>query len=190
VESQIDSDGFDRLVETHLDALYRYALRLCKGRAPDAEDLVQDAVLRALKSRGQLRSLDTGKPWLFQILTRTHLNRIRAAGRRAEALATDLDDHAFEEALASWAPLAGPEERLLQSQLREELMEAMDGLDSGVRAALWLTDAEEFTQREVAQMLSIPEGTVASRVFRARRALRSLLGAGVRGAGVTVEQLR
>jgi RNA polymerase sigma-70 factor (ECF subfamily) len=186
VERHGEAEAFDHLVEEHLDALYRYALRLCKGRTADAEDLVQDAVLRALKSRNQLRSIETGRAWLFQILTRTHLNRIRATGRRAEALATDLDEQAFEEALIAWSPLAGPEEQLLQSQQREHLMAAMDELDPGLRAALWLSDAEEFTQREVAEMLGIPEGTVASRVFRARRVLRARLRAVAREAGVPV----
>jgi RNA polymerase sigma-70 factor (ECF subfamily) len=169
-------EGFDRLIEAHLDALYRYALRLCRGRAAEAEDLVQDAVLRALKSRHQLRSLEAGRAWLFQILTRTHLNRIRSRERRAETVATDLDEQGFEEALAAWSPLADPEEELLRSEQREQLLEAMDRLDPDLRAALWLSDVEEFTQREVADMLAIPEGTVASRVFRARRALRGQFG--------------
>jgi len=181
---------FDHLVEAHLDDLYRYALRLCKGRTADAEDLVQDAMLRALRAKEQLRSYETGRAWLFQIVTRTHLNRIRALGRRSESLASDLDEQAFEEALAAWSPLAGPEERLLQEQQREQLLAALDGLDPGLRAALWLSDVEEFTQREVAQMLAIPEGTVASRVYRARRALRVQLRTAAHEAGVLAERVR
>jgi RNA polymerase sigma-70 factor (ECF subfamily) len=179
-------EAFDRMVEEHLDALYRYALRLCNGRRADAEDLVHDAVLRALKRRAQLRSFGSGRAWLFQIVTRTHLNRCRSAGRRAETLSSDLDEQAFEEALAAWSPLTGPEEQLLQSQQRDGLVAAMDALDPRLRAALWLTDVEEFTQREVAEMLSVPEGTVASRVFRARRALRTSLGAKERGAARSI----
>ncbi len=183
-------EAFDRLVEEHLDALYRYALRLCKGRVADAEDLVQDAMLRALKRRDQLRSFDAGRAWLFQIVTRTHLNRIRSAGRRAELLSSELEDQAFEEALAAWSPLSGPEEQLLRSQQRESLVAALDRLDPGLRVAIWLADIEEFTQREVAEMLSIPEGTVASRVYRARRALRATLGAPSADAGVAAEATR
>lgn len=165
----------DHLVGENLDALYRYALRLCHGREADAEDLVQDALLRAVRGADQLKALEAGRAWLFQIVTRTHLNRVRAGGRRAETLASDLDEAAFEEALAAWTPIEGPEEALIRQQERDVLVAAIDTLDPGLRAAVWLSDIEGFTQREVAEMLSVPGGTVASRVFRARRALRGKL---------------
>lgn len=178
---------FESLVEDHLPALYRYALRLSRGSAADAEDLVQDAILRAVRSRAQLRDPRAGKAWLFQILTRTHLNQLRARGRRAETVTSDLDERAFEEALAGWVPMTGPEENLLRNERRERLLTAMDRLEPALRSALWLSDVEEFTQREVAEMLCIPEGTVASRVFRARRALRAMLAAAPAGAGARLE---
>ncbi len=181
---------FEDLVEDHLPALYGYALRLCRGSAADAEDLVQETVLRALRSQHQLRDLRAGRSWLFQILTRTHLNQVRAHGRRAERLSSDLDDRAFEEALAAWVPIPGPEENLLRSERRKLVLAAIDTLEPTLRAALWLSDVEDLTQREAAEVLCIPEGTVASRVFRARRALRTALGATQASPGSRLERIQ
>lgn len=166
---------FESLLEQHLDGLYRYALQLCHGRAADAEDLVQDAVLRALRAHEQIRSLDGARAWLFRIVSTTHLNRARSERRRAESLASDMDERTFEEALATWSPLTSPEEQLLASLHEDTLQQALAQLSPALRGAVWLSDVEGFSQREVAEMLLIPEGTVASRVFRARRALRGLL---------------
>jgi RNA polymerase sigma-70 factor (ECF subfamily) len=174
----VDSGEFERLVRVHAEALFRYGLRLCSGRAADAEDLLQDAALRAWRAASQLRDVDHGKAWLFRIVTTTHLNRVRAEQRRAETVVTDLGDRAFEEALASWTPIAGPEEELLRRMDAQTLSNALDQLPEAWRAAVWLSDVEGFGQREIAGMLGIPEGTVASRLFRGRRALRGLLTVG------------
>jgi len=112
---------------------------------------------------------------LFTILTRTHLNRVRSAGRRAEAALTDLDERAFEAALAEWIPMPSPVEEVERWQLGELLARAMDQLPADLRGAVWLVDVEGFTQREAASMHDVPEGTIASRLFRGRRQLRIAL---------------
>jgi DNA-directed RNA polymerase specialized sigma24 family protein len=103
--------GADRAVEEllseHLDALFGTALHLCDGRLADAEDLLQDTALRAFDGFGSLREPSAGKAWLFTILMRTHLNRTRSGKRRSETLASDLDQGAFEAALAAWRPISG-----------------------------------------------------------------------------------
>jgi RNA polymerase sigma factor (sigma-70 family) len=167
--------AFEELLSEHLDALYRTALRLCGGRRADAEDLLQDAVLRAFERFDELREPAAARAWMFTILTRTNLNRIRASRRRAEALASDLDEHEFEEALASWQGAAAPDEQADLVLARAHLAAALDALDEQLRPVVWLSDVEGFRQREVAEMLGIPEGTVASRLFRARRSLREAL---------------
>lgn len=159
----------------HLDALYRTALRLCGGERADAEDLLQDSVLRAFQRFGDLREPGAARAWLFTILARTHLNRIRARRRRPETLAADLDEQEFEDALAAWRGGEGPDELADVSLTRERLAAALDALDERLRAVVWLSDVEGFRQREVGEMLGIPEGTVASRLFRARRSLRDAL---------------
>ena len=161
--------------------MFRTALRLCRGNEADAEDLLQDSSLRAFTSFDQLRDPAAVRGWLFTILTRTHLNRMRAAGRRAEASSTDMDENAFEAALAEWTPMRSPAE---EGEIREQLASALDRLPAELRIAVWLVDVEGFTQREAADIEHVPEGTIASRLFRARRQLRSVLETPAREAGI------
>ncbi|MBA3584177.1 MAG: sigma-70 family RNA polymerase sigma factor [Gemmatimonadetes bacterium] len=174
--------AFEEVLAEHLDALFRTALRLCQGHEADAEDLLQDAALRAFECYGQLRDPAAARAWLFTILSRTHLNRVRSRRRRAELVSTDLDEPAFEAALAEWAPVPSPADNLETWQLGEQLTRALDGLPSELRGVIVYVDVEGYTQREVAGMLGIPEGTVASRLFRARRQLRGALEAPARDA--------
>jgi RNA polymerase sigma-70 factor (ECF subfamily) len=132
-------------------------------------------MLRAFGRFGELREPAAARAWLFTILTRTNLNRIRAQRRRAEMLASDLEEHEFEDALASWRGRDAPDEQTDLILTRERLTAALDSLDEHLQPVVWLTDVEGFRQHEVAEMLGIPEGTVASRLFRARRHLRDAL---------------
>jgi RNA polymerase sigma factor (sigma-70 family) len=170
-----ESRAFEELLSEHLDALYRTALRLSGGRQADADDLLQDAMLRAFGRFGDLREPGAARVWLFTILTRTNLNRVRARRRRAETLASDLEEHEFEAALASWQSAEAPDELTDVVLVRERLTAALSDLDEQLQPVIWLADVEGFRQREVAEMLGIPEGTVASRLFRARRHLRDAL---------------
>jgi RNA polymerase sigma-70 factor (ECF subfamily) len=174
--------AFEEVLSEHLDALFRTALRLCRGQEADAEDLLQDAVLRALAKYDQLREASAARAWLFTILTRTHLNRLRATRRRAEWADAELTEGAFEEALAEWVPLRTPGEELETRLLSEQLTQALDELPDELRRVVWLVDVEGFTQREAATMEDEPEGTIASRLFRARRQLRTTLEVPARDA--------
>jgi RNA polymerase sigma-70 factor, ECF subfamily len=167
-----------------LDALFRTALRLCRGNEADAEDLLQDAALRGFMNFDQVRDQSAARSWLFTILTRTHLNRVRSTRRRAEGTTTDLDDLDFETALAEWIPLPSPAEEVERWQLGEQLTKALDELAPELRTAVWLVDVEGFTQREAGSMENVPEGTIASRLFRARRQLRAALEAPAREARI------
>ena len=159
----------------HLDALYRAAVRFCEGSETDAEDLVQETALRAFRAFGSLNDLAVGRAWLFTTLLWTYLNRARATARRAEWLATDLAQSDFEAALERWQPSATPEDLLEHLRLGERIVEALDRLPRTLRIVLWLVAVEGFRQRETARMLEIAEGTVASRLYRARRQLRAEL---------------
>lgn len=167
--------AFEELLAANLDALYRTAVRLCDGRSADAEDLLQDAMLRAFEKRASLRDPSAGRAWLFTTLIRTNLNRVRSSKRRAETLATDFDERQFEAALSAWSDEDPPDEWLDRLQSREHVRNAVHALDPELRTVVVLAEMEGFTQRETAAMLEIPEGTVASRLFRARRALRAQL---------------
>jgi RNA polymerase sigma-70 factor (ECF subfamily) len=150
------------------------AVRLSEGQEADAEDLLQETAVRAVQGFQELRDPRAARAWLLTILVRTFHNRVRAAKRRAETFAADLSEEAFEAALEAWRPLPTPEEILVQHDLSARLTAALDTLDAPLRTVLWLVDVGGFRQREVATMLEIPEGTVASRLYRARWQLRTV----------------
>lgn len=166
---------FEEVLTEHFDALYRTALRLCRGHAADAEDLMQEVALRAFRQFHELREIEAARSWFFTILLRTHLNRVRTATRHPEVAIEDLDDTAFERALEAWRVPDAPDRVFDRARLADQLAGALDALDPALRAVVWLVDVEGFRQRDVATMLRIPEGTVASRLYRARRELRGRL---------------
>jgi RNA polymerase sigma-70 factor (ECF subfamily) len=171
--SAVDWRTFEEVVTEYLDELYGTALRLNRGRSVDAEDLLQDAMLRACKSYGGLRDPGAVRGWLFTILTRTHLNRQRTATRRAEQLASDMTELEFERALESWPTDGRSASDSWPSP--DDVGAAIDDLDDSLRSVVVLADLRGFRQREVAKMVGLPEGTVASRLYRARRVLRDSL---------------
>lgn len=137
---------------------------------------MQEVALRAFRRFGELRDVEAARSWLFTILLRTHLNRVRAATRRAEVAIDDVGEPAFERALEEWrAPGDRPDTMLDRARLVDKLEATLDALDPSLREVVCLVDVEGFRQREVATMLTVPEGTVASRLYRARRELRELL---------------
>jgi RNA polymerase sigma-70 factor (ECF subfamily) len=150
------------------------AVRLSGGQETEAEDLLQETAVRAVQSFQALRDPRAARAWLFTILARTFHNRVRAATRRAETFAADLSEGAFEAALAAWRPLPTLEEVLAQHDLGTRLTAALDTLEVPLRTVLWLVDVEGFRLREVATMLEMPEGTVASRLYRARWQMRAV----------------
>lgn len=172
-------DSFEELLSRELNALYGMALRLCRGRSIEAEDLLQETALRAFRHFNELRELGAGRTWLFRILLRTHSNRMRAADRRRETLESDLDEAAFEQALAAWRGLETRPDIGSDYFLRERVAAAFDALPGSMCDVLWLVDVEGFRQREAAEVLDVPEGTVASRLYRARRALRDALATSI-----------
>jgi RNA polymerase sigma-70 factor, ECF subfamily len=167
--------AFEELLSAHFDALYRTALYLCSGQRADAEDLLQDVMVRAFQHFRELRDPAAGKSWLFTILVRANLNRLRSQRRRAERTISDLTEQEFEQALALWTNRETLDDSFDLSSVRQHLTATLNSLGDELRAVIWLSDVEGFKQREIAHQLDIPEGTVASRLFRARGRLRERL---------------
>jgi RNA polymerase sigma-70 factor (ECF subfamily) len=166
---------FEEALAAHVDALYATALRLTRD-AGLAEDLVQDCALKAYRSFRDLRSHDRFRAWLFTILVNTAKNRAREAARRVPFVDVDLDA-LLEDPLLADQGAASPETALLQESLPEDLEAGLRSLPGPLLNVLWLVDVEEFRLAEVAAMLGVPPGTVASRLHRARRFLRERLTA-------------
>ena len=162
-------DSFSEEVLRHLDALYGTAVRLTRNPA-DAEDLVQDTVVKALRFESRFQRGTNLKAWLFTILHNTWRNRIRDAARQT----VDVDSTRIDELAAQQggpAELETPERVLLREALGQEVQAALDGLPDAFRQAVWLRDVEDFSYAEIAKMLDVPIGTVMSRISRGRRML-------------------
>src|SRR4051812_48091901 len=164
-----DPDAFSAEVLTFLEPLYATALRLTRNRA-DAEDLVQDTLVKAFRFADRFEQGTNLKAWLYTILHNTSRNRRRGAARDT----VEVDSDRVEEAAAlPEGPSSAdtPERILLRDTLDADLQAALDGLPDAFREAVWLRDVEEFSYAEIAKMLGIPLGTVMSRISRGRRLL-------------------
>lgn len=161
--------AFDRYVVPEIPVLYRVALGLTGQRA-DAEDLVQDTLVRAY--RAVLR-FDGAHPraWLLTILRHAHINRNRR--RRPTLLADGESMQAVLERLGPSAPAS--DEVLMSTQFQTVVAEALDDLPDKHRAVLALVDIDGMTYQEAADALGVPRGTVMSRLHRARRSVRDRL---------------
>ncbi len=177
---------FEDVALVHLDTLYRTALRLTHNRA-DAEDLVQEACLRAFRSFHRFIPGTNCRAWLLTIVRNTFLNRIRDEGRQVLAGRAAGADPALGPAAESAATPENPEEELLQTVLHGDVDRALKALPLPFREAVVLADLEGLTYREVAEVLSCPIGTVMSRLSRGRRLLREALGRFAREHGYAKE---
>jgi RNA polymerase sigma-70 factor, ECF subfamily len=155
----------------YIDSLYRTALRLTHNPA-DAEDLVQETYLKAFRSAGRFEPGTNLRAWLFTILHNTARNRARDRAREMVTIDSEAVERAAEGGPGSGDPVgATPESLLLRETLDPDLQAALDALPEAFREAVWLRDVEEFSYAEIAEMLSIPAGTVMSRISRGRRML-------------------
>jgi RNA polymerase sigma-70 factor (ECF subfamily) len=164
-----DADAFGAEILRYLEPLYATALRLTRNRA-DAEDLVQDTLVKALRFSNRFERGTNLKAWLSTILHNTWRNRIRDAGRQT----VEVDSTRLEEAEATQDGSSGgesPEQLLLRNTLDADLRAALDELPDVFRQAVWLRDVEEFSYAEIARTLDVPIGTVMSRISRGRRML-------------------
>ena len=184
-------DTFGDEVLVYLEPLYATAMRLTRNRA-DAEDLVQDTVVRALRFRNRFEPGTNLRAWLYTILHNTWRNRVRDTAREA----TDVDSDRIEELAATAggpaatadgpAEVETPERVLLRATMDADLKDALDDLPEAFRQAVWLRDVEEFSYAEIARMLDVPIGTVMSRISRGRRQLFKKLSQAKDDAKVSV----
>jgi RNA polymerase sigma-70 factor (ECF subfamily) len=159
----------ERLVMEHLDSVFNGALRLTHN-VSDAEDLVQDAVFRAMRGFHSFQEDTNFKAWLFRIMTNVYINNYRVRARqprRAEEV--ELAD------LKSPARLADPESVVMARMETEYLQRAIEDLPSESRTVVMLADEQGFSYDEIAKIIKRPVGTVRSRLHRGRRMLKRRL---------------
>ena len=163
--------GFEREALVHLDSLYRLALRL-SGNEADAEDLVQEAMLRAYRSWDRYTPGTNAKGWLLTILRHLFINEYRRKRRHPESV--DLDTiEPF--ALLDEKQEEDPQTAFFDRIVDEEVLRAVDQLPEAFREAVMLSDVEGLSYEEIAKVLEVPVGTVKSRLYRGRRLLQGKL---------------
>jgi RNA polymerase sigma-70 factor (ECF subfamily) len=168
---------FEREALPHLDALYGTAMRLTR-HPRDAEDLVQDALLRAYRFWGQFEQGTNCKAWLFKILTNTFINRYHKARRDQElALQVAAEEDVNESVVSQEAHERSrdPEGAMVRGMLSDDVLRALDSLPTDFRLAVVLCDLQELSYKEIAEIMECPVGTVMSRLFRGRRLLQKQL---------------
>ncbi len=163
--------SFEREALVHLDALYRVALRLTANPS-DADDLVQETMLKAFRAWDQYEKGTNAKGWLLTILRHAFINEYRRRTRHPENV--DLDTI---EPFAVFGEIQDedPQGAFFDKIVDDEVLKAIDQLPETFRETLVLSDVEGMSYQEIAKILEIPVGTVKSRLFRARQALQGKL---------------
>jgi RNA polymerase sigma-70 factor (ECF subfamily) len=175
-KSADSADGFAEEAIAHMDALYGAACRMTRNPT-EAEDLVQDALVKAIRARDQFQPGTNLKAWLFRILTNTFINKYRRGGLERSVLdGPDADPLADGWVSAStMRQLRDPEQVALLPIVEGEVRNALDALPDEFKLAVMLVDVEEFSYEEAAQIMGCPIGTIMSRLHRGRKALQRAL---------------
>lgn len=173
----LDRREFEALALEHIDALYRGALRL-SGNPEDAEDLVQDVYVRAIRFYTQFQPGTNIRAWLFKILKNTFINRFRKKSRTPTEL--ELEDSEYQRSdltdfSAGHSKIEGPEAQFFNRQTAAVIEKALSEIPEKFQRIIVLSDIEGFSYREIADIEECPLGTVMSRLYRARRMLQTLL---------------
>lgn len=163
--------AFEREVLPHLDLMYRVALRLT-GEPANAEDLVQDTVLRAFRAWDSFRQGTNARGWLLTILRNTFINEYRK--RRRTPAMVDIDV-AEPRAIVHEQPGQDPAGEFFHALVDDRILAAIDALPDEFREVVVLSDMEGFSYAQIAESLQVPVGTVKSRLSRARRQLQGAL---------------
>ncbi len=167
---------FEAMVSPWLDSLYASGLRLTRNER-DAEDLVQDAVMRAYRFFDKFERGTNFRAWLFKILTNTFINNYRRSVKE-RSLSDESERQSVEARFFSadtTDQASNPEDLILQRALSADVLVAIDTLPIDFRMVVILADLQEFSYKEIAGILDVPVGTVMSRLFRGRKALQKVL---------------
>lgn len=168
---------FERQALVHTDALYGAAYRLTRN-ARDAEDLVQDSLLRAYRFWDSFEQDSNCKAWLLRIVTNTFINEYQRKKRSREVLdAATAEQDATDGVLihADANDRQSPERALLDRSVSDDVQRALDGLPEDFRTAVVLCDVQGLSYKEIAEIMQTPVGTVMSRLFRGRKLLATAL---------------
>ncbi len=175
-----EPEAFDRFVEHFRAKIFHYSWLMC-GQREDAEEVAQETLLKVFESFDHLREPERVRPWVFQIAKNACLmKRRKSVFAPSKELSLDeflpTMDHAGGHGklqIADWSSL--PDDRMLRSELKEVLKQAIGELPENYRSVILLRDVEELSTLETAQILDLTEDVVKTRLHRARLAVRQKL---------------
>lgn len=165
---------FDEEIIPHLDALYNFGLRLTSD-PNDAEDLVQDTIVKAYRFFSSYEKGTNAKAWLFRILKNSYINNYRKKSKKPQEVDYDEVATFYETIRAERTETSDLEDKMFRELIDDELSGALDNIPEDFRTVVLLCDVEDFTYEEIANMLDVPIGTIRSRLHRGRNLLKAEL---------------
>jgi len=176
-----DERAFRELIELHRDRVYNLTFRMLGNRA-EAEDVAQEVFITVFKTIDSFREESKFSTWLYRVAVNHCKNRIKYLARRHERDRDELDEIKTASPTDSQTRTPGtpavirrPDKALEGAQLEQLMQDAIDTLDEEHRALVVLRDVEDLSIDEICEITGLPDGTVKSRLHRARLALRKKL---------------
>src|SRR6056297_980384 len=165
---------FNDEILPHLDALYNFALRLTTD-PNDAEDLVQDSIVKAFRFFSSYEKGTNAKAWLFRILKNSYINSYRKKSSKPQEIDYDEVATFYETIRAERTETSDLEDKMFRELIDDDISNALDDIPEDFRTVVLLCDVEDFTYEEIANMLDVPIGTIRSRLHRGRNLLKAQL---------------
>ena len=169
-----DERAFRELIENHRDRVFNITYRMLGNRA-EAEDVAQEVFITVFKTIETFREESKFSTWLYRVTVNHCKNRIKYLARRHERDRDELDETSQQQnGAVSGAPVraAQPDRALASAQMEKHLQEAIANLDDDHRVVVVLRDVEDLSIEEICEITGLPDGTVKSRLHRARLVLR------------------
>ncbi|MFO7799427.1 sigma-70 family RNA polymerase sigma factor [Rhodohalobacter sp.] len=167
-------DDFNEEIIPHLDALYNFGLRLTSD-PNDAEDLVQDTIVKAYRFFDSYEKGTNAKAWLFRILKNSYINNYRKKSKKPQEVDYDEVASFYESIRAERTETSDMEDKMFRELIDDDISNALDEIPEDFRTVVLLCDVEDFTYEEIANMLDVPIGTIRSRLHRGRNLLKAQL---------------
>ncbi|MGF1671503.1 MAG: sigma-70 family RNA polymerase sigma factor [Balneolaceae bacterium] len=165
---------FNDEILPHLDALYNFGLRLTTD-PNDAEDLVQDTIVKAFRFFNSYEKGTNAKAWLFRILKNSYINSYRKKSNKPQEIDYDEVATFYETIRAERTETSDLEDQMFRELIDDDLTRALEEIPEDFRTVVLLCDVEDFTYEEIANMLDVPIGTIRSRLHRGRNLLKAQL---------------
>ncbi|MDX1590804.1 MAG: sigma-70 family RNA polymerase sigma factor [Balneolaceae bacterium] len=165
---------FNEEIIPHLDALYNFGLRLTSD-PNDAEDLVQDTIVKAYRFFSSYEKGTNAKAWLFRILKNSYINNYRKKSKKPQQVDYDEVATFYETIRAERTETSDLEDKMFRELIDDDISKALDQIPEDFRTVVLLCDVEDFTYEEIANMLDVPIGTIRSRLHRGRNLLKAEL---------------